>query len=88
MDYCKFLEQENIRLFEFAAAEDYSAGVVPEQLRSLWTAYCIHAELNVDTFGYDATLARLWNTVKNARNATKHWATFEQFDHYMANLLV
>ena len=31
-----------------------------EQLRALWTAYCCHHGLNVDTGTYDAELTELW----------------------------
>ena len=34
-----------------------------EQLRALWTAYCIHENLDRDTRGYDEALTELWQSV-------------------------
>ena len=60
-----------------------------EQLRALWTAYCFHAVLNVDTARYDADLQELWEIISDGgKGDTADWSSFVSFDNFMAELLV
>lgn len=60
------------------------------QLRSLWTAYCFHQNLDVDTAEYDSTLLYLWNEIdKNVPCAVgdADWSDFDHFDLFMGEEL-
>ena len=56
------------------------------QLRALWTSFCIHRELEVDTNLYDAEIAELWNTIVLA-GVPAEGPEFENFDAFMAEYL-
>ena len=58
------------------------------QLSSLWMAYCLHHNLDVDTAEYDEDLARLWDVVSEAGDGTTEWSDYESFDHFMSRYLV
>lgn len=59
------------------------------QLKSLWTAYCIHQNLDVDTALYDEDMMRLWNTVQESEcDVSDVWENFEQFDNFLCQDLV
>ena len=70
----------------FAADVDLSVKVCREQLRSLWTAYCLHRNLVCDTSSYDSDLRKLWQAVES--NATRTWVDFDRLDRYMCSHLV
>lgn len=53
------------------------------QLRALWTAYCLHADIKVDTGTYDSQLAELWNAF-----IEPGWKSFDDFDNFMCARLV
>lgn len=44
----------------FIVEGDFSDERYRAQLRALWTAYCLHHNLDVDTTEYDADLNGLW----------------------------
>lgn len=54
-----------------------------EQLRALWTAYCFHSELLVDTAPYDNDLRTVWSAL-----VEKDWSDFDSFDNFMCTYLV
>lgn len=59
-----------------------------EQLRALWTAYCCHHCLDVDTGTYDAELMELWRKL-NEVGSTKPWDnSFDVFVDFMCGWLV
>lgn len=57
---------------ELTFIQEYIAGAVLEddiccnQLRSLWTAYCLRYDLDVDTSAYDKDLLSLWREIEDA----------------------
>ena len=55
-----------------------------QQLRCLWTAYCFHANLDVDTAAYDQALSAVWEEVKGKQDC---FVTDEEFDSFMGELL-
>lgn len=59
-----------------------------DQLRSLWTAYCLHDNLDVDTLEYDEDLARLWAVASEVGDGTTEWSDYESFGHFMSRYLV
>ena len=59
-----------------------------DQLRCLWTAYCIHHELDVDTSGYDRELVRLWAALSEGDSEVAGWRDYDGFDDFMCKYLV
>lgn len=57
------------------------------QLRALWTAYCLHHNLDVDTAVYDAELMELWLKITEVGKA-QDWYCVEDFENFMCGLLV
>lgn len=55
------------------------------QLRALWTAYCIHQDMEVDTAPYDKELASIWSVLEEK---LPQFGTFDKFENYMAEQLV
>jgi hypothetical protein len=55
---------------KFCNEADFYYQQAREQLRSLWTAYCFHQNLDVDTPVYDSTLLKIWemHNVKESFN--------------------
>ncbi len=68
-------------LLRFARGADLEENICREQLQALWTAYCLHYNLDVDTRDYDIALSELWDL------AEEGWKDFEEFDLFMGNLL-
>lgn len=54
-----------------------------EQLRALWTAYCLHKDLDCDTRDYDEALGRLWFIIANAGIVDY----VHEFDKFMGKFL-
>ena len=46
-------------MVDFAMTHNLDEGLVRDHLRALWTAYCLHYNLAVDTTEYDKDLIRL-----------------------------
>lgn len=70
----------------FIAEAFLDSEVCQEQLRALWTAFCIHHGLDVDTAPYDGCLAVLWGRIFESDDSP--WDSFDQFDGYMCAHLV
>lgn len=75
-------------LKKFAKEESFDSSVVQEQLRCLWTAYCIHSRLEVDTWDYDRSLMEVWNAITPDNLKAADWYLFEDFDKFMCRHLV
>lgn len=72
---------------------DFRNSVCRSQLMALWTAYCMHNDLDVDTKMYDATLYDatlfdLWLAVSLERRRALHIFRFSEFDSWMSQWLV
>lgn len=75
-------------LLKFAAGADFEVGELAEkQLRALWTAFCFHENLDVDTAEYDAKLQALYQQLPGDRTSCS-WYDYEGFGRYMCELLV
>ena len=72
----------------FARESSFDDELCRDQLRSLWTAYCFHQELTVDTAGYDSDLLELWNEMSEIGDGTSEWAGYDGFDAFMCRYLV
>lgn len=79
-------------LREFAARNElFSEELARNQLRALWTAYCLHNNLDVDTAGYDVALMGLWTLIDEHAGPDLEkagWTCYDEFDSFMAELLV
>ena len=80
---------------EFAKQSDLKIELAQRQLRSLWTAYCFHKNIDCDTGRYDKDLAAIWDAVRE--NGSCPWkdddknfyATgYDQFDDFMCEEVV
>lgn len=58
------------------------------QLRSLWTAYCLHHDLLPDTAQYDSDFLKIWE-VMDTENPAHHtyWSNQSCFDWWMGENL-
>lgn len=82
-------------ILKFARKEDFGFEAVRKQLRSLWTAYCVHNEYNCDTLHYDTKLNLVWSRLlDNKTYKDTDWQDedeilgFELFDSYMCEEMV
>lgn len=75
-------------IISFAEESRFDMEPAHSQLRSLWTAYCLHHDLNVDTSGYDHDLMAIWEQVSATEGNTACWSDFESFDAFMSADLV
>lgn len=73
---------------QFAFESCFDAEVCCDQLRSLWTAYCFHHNLDVDTADYDRDLRVVWEAVAEVERETADWSDFDSFDRFMCKELV
>lgn len=83
-----FLEQEFDYIVGFAVESCFDNELACQQFRSLWTAYCFHRGLDVDTEEYDAALAGIWKEVSDGEEDTAYWSDFNSFDQFMSAELV
>lgn len=67
---------------------DFYNATCCSQLMALWTAYCMHNDLDVDTAMYDAVLKDLFNALSDEQKAELHCARLPEFDSMMAQWLV
>lgn len=81
-------EAEMEYLKEFARQGCFDEELSRDQLRCLWTAYCLHHGLDADTSGYDNDLKKLWNTMAEDEPETADWSDYDSFDNFMCRFLV
>lgn len=67
---------------------DFYNATCRSQLMALWTAYCMHNDLDVDTAMYDAVLMDLLNALSDEQKAELHCTRLPEFDCMMAQWLV
>lgn len=69
--------------------EAFGNETLMNQLRSLWTAYCLHQDLQPDTRRYDNELLELYQLVEKAKERPLSclW-DFDAFDNFMCEYLV
>ena len=80
--------QELQYIFSFATEGCFDTEVACDQLRSLWTAYCLRYGLVVDTLKYDNDLSAVWARVAADESDTAFWSDFDSFDNYMCTNLL
>lgn len=75
---------ENLKVsMEKLIKEHGFEGVVANQIRSLWTSYCLVADLEVDTSLYDEEIAIFYEKYKDIIGGS-----FDEFDIFMSEDLV
>lgn len=74
-------------LKHFVRESSFDDEVSRDQLRCLWTAFCLHYNFIVDTADYDANLRKLWEAVAETEEDTADWGDYESFDNYLAKYL-
>ena len=79
-------------IFSFVAEGSFDQEIECDQLRSLWTAYCLHHGLDADTSGYDNDLLAVWKKINdvNRKEVGKEnvlWSDYDSFDLYMVEFL-
>ena len=93
-DLCDYAEHTGTKKREFEYLKSFSreaffdTEVCRDQLRSLWTAYCLHNDLIVDTGAYDSDILELWSVVSISEEDTAEWSDFDSFDNFMCAYLV
>lgn len=75
-------------LVRFAEEAFIGEEVAAAQLRSLWTAYCLHHGLDVGAREYDDDLGELWKSVSQEEEDTQNWGDFDSFSRFMCARLV
>lgn len=79
---------ERLYLNAFARETSFDDDLYRQQLRCLWTAYCFHHELIVDTAEYDRELYDLWAfMVRCGYPLSQWWKDFDAFDAFMGEYL-
>ena len=82
-------EFEYLTIFVRETGPEIDEEPFKEQLRSLWTAYCLHYGLCVDTQTYDADIFVLWEEVCHSLDdQASSWPDFSAFDNYMCERIV
>lgn len=75
-------------LLAFARENCFDSEICCDQLRSLWTAYCLHHGLDPDTAQYDNDMLTLWVEVEATESDNVFWSDFDSFDDFMCVYLV
>ena len=75
-------------LLTFTSENCFDSEICCDQLRSLWTAYCLHHGLDVDTSGYDNDLLKLWTEIEKTESDNAFWSNYDSFDDFMCAYLV
>ena len=86
-DTCKYNRNEEFEyLLKFVGEADLSEEVLRLQLKSLWSAYCLHKNFDADTLQYDLACRDLWEKVEEKDTAC--WGDFDSFENYLCEYLV
>lgn len=81
-------EAEMEYLKEFVQQGSFDDEISRDHLRCLWTAYCFHHNLDVDTARYDNDLLGLWDVMLEGEPETADWSSYDEFDNFMCRYLV
>ena len=72
----------------YVAESCFDDDICRDRFRMLWTAYCLHHNLDVDPAGYDNDLLELWNKLTETGDGTSEWVDYNGFDKFMCAYLV
>ena len=72
----------------YVANSYFDEEICRDHLRMLWTAFCLHHDLDADTHVYDCYLSELWERLKETGDGTSEWDGFDGFEDFMCAYLV
>lgn len=75
-------------LLQFVEESLMDEEICRDQLRALWTAYCIKKDFSPDTLPYDLACRDLWDKVSGSEADTGDWCDFDSFDSFMCDMMV
>lgn len=81
-------EAEFEYLMGYTTQSCFDEEICRDHLRILWTAYCLHHNLDVDTADYDNDLLKLWNSLEETGDGTSEWENYDGLDLFMCKYLV
>lgn len=75
-------------ILKFAECSDdlYPPRVI-QQLRCLWTAFCLHHSLGVNMRKYDSKMSELWNAMRENAYCPYSSLEYERFYNAMSKFL-
>jgi hypothetical protein len=82
------MEAEMGQMKAFTMDACFDVEICRDQLRCLWTAYCIHHDLEADTSRYDSSMKELWDAISQDEACTADWDGYDSFYCYLAKYLV
>ena len=82
-------ESELGYIYSFVDEGSFDEELARDQLRVLWTSFCLHQDIDVDTYQYDAILVCMYNYMDlDEMTDTADWSDYESFNNYMSKYLV
>ena len=66
----------------YAVESFFDEEICRDRLRMLWTAFCLHHGLDVDTHVYDCYLSELWERLRETGDGTSEWSGFDGFETF------
>ena len=72
----------------YAVENCFDEEICRDRLRMLWTAFCLHRNLDADTHVYDCYLMELWRQMQITGAGTSEWDSFSSFELFMCKYLV
>lgn len=70
------------------SSEDLDEMAVMQQLRCLWTSFCLHQNLDVDTKTYDEKMMEMWQVMQENDSAPYSSLEYGRFYNAMSKYLV
>lgn len=75
-------------IVNFIKGLDYVDYQVEGQLLALWTAFCLHQNIDADTLQYDNYIVELFETTKSIQDDSYSEKNLEKFCNMMCSLIV
>lgn len=82
------IQEELNYLLSFVDESSFDQEVACDQLICLWTAYCLHRNMDVDTLTYDTQIQKIWDRVLSNEPDPAFWGDFEAFYNSLSKHLV
>ena len=87
-DYQKESDAEYDYILDFVESYEGYDVLEMNQIRCLWTAYCLHKDLIVDTSAYDSQITKIWNLMQEVGNCPYSSLEYERFYNSMCKYLM
>lgn len=76
-------------IYSFVDEGFFDEELARDQLRILWTSFCLHQDIDVYTHRYDSILTCIYNYMDlDEMTDTADWSDYESFNNYMSKYLV